>query len=81
MREIMDIPVGALMSTTVVAVTPETSVEGADGPDDPTDYNGFPVVTDQKARRARHAHGPLQGLSVGGGRITSHCGPPGIKPP
>src|SRR5262249_18811705 len=46
MREILDIPVGDLMSTTVVTVTPETSVEALTDLMTQHDYNGFPVVTD-----------------------------------
>jgi CBS domain-containing protein len=46
MREIMDIPVGDLMSTTVVTVTPETSIETLTELMTKHDYNGFPVVTD-----------------------------------
>ena len=46
MREILDIPVGDLMSTAVVTVTPETSVEALTDLMTKHDYNGFPVVTD-----------------------------------
>ena len=46
MREIMDIPVSDLMSTTVVTVTPETSIETLTELMTEHDYNGFPVVTD-----------------------------------
>src|SRR5215475_4867649 len=46
MREIMDIPVGDLMSTAVVTVNPETSVEALTDLMTKHDYNGFPVVTD-----------------------------------
>jgi len=46
MREIMDIPVGDLMSTSVVTVTPETSIEALTELMAQYDYNGFPVVTE-----------------------------------
>ena len=46
MREIRDIPVGDLMSTTVVTVTPETSIETLTELMTEHDYNGFPVITD-----------------------------------
>jgi CBS domain-containing protein len=45
-REIRDIPVGDLMSTAVVTVTPETSVEALTDLMTKHDYNGFPVVTE-----------------------------------
>ena len=66
MREILDIPVGDLMSTAVVTVTPETSVEALTDLMTKHDYNRLSCRhRHRKARRARNAHGPLQGLSVG----------------
>ena len=53
MREILNVAVGDLMSTPVVTVTPETSIEALTELMTRHDYNGFPVVNDS---------GILQGL-------------------
>ena len=53
MREILDVPVGELMSKPVVTVTPETSIGALTELIAAHDYNGFPVVNDS---------GILQGL-------------------
>ena len=53
MREILNVAVGDLMSTPVVTVTPETSIEALTELMTRHDYNGFPVVNDA---------GILQGL-------------------
>jgi CBS-domain-containing membrane protein len=53
MREILDIAVGELMSTNLVTVTPETSIEALTQIMTLHDYNAFPVVDDA---------GVLQGL-------------------
>ena len=53
MREILDIAVGELMSTNLVTVTPETSIEALTQIMTLHDYNAFPVVDDT---------GVLQGL-------------------
>ena len=53
MREILDIPVGELMSKPVVTVKPETSIEALTEVMAAHDYNAFPVVNDV---------GVLQGL-------------------
>lgn len=53
MREILDIPVGELMSKPVVTVKPETSIEALTEMMAAHDYNAFPVVNDV---------GVLQGL-------------------
>ena len=53
MREILNVAVGDLMSTPVVTVTPETSIEALTELMTRHDYNGFPVVNDS---------GTLQGL-------------------
>ncbi len=52
-KEILNIPVGDLMSKPVVTVTPETSMEDLTRLMAAHDYNGFPVVNDV---------GALQGL-------------------
>ena len=46
MREILDIPVGELMSKPAVTVTPETSIDVLTELMTTYDYNGLPVVTD-----------------------------------
>src|SRR6266508_872382 len=46
MREILDIPVGELMSKSVVTVTPGTSIDALTELMTTYDYNGFPVATD-----------------------------------
>src|SRR3989304_5721532 len=53
MREILDSAVGELMSTNLVTVTPETSIEALTQIMTLHDYNAFPVVDDT---------GVLQGL-------------------
>jgi CBS domain-containing protein len=53
MREILDIPVGELMSKPAVTVTPESSLEALTDLMGQHDYNAFPVVNDS---------GILQGL-------------------
>jgi tRNA nucleotidyltransferase (CCA-adding enzyme) len=53
MREIADVAVGELMTSPVVTVTPETSIEELTRLMDSHDYNAFPVVGDG---------GVLQGL-------------------
>lgn len=53
MREIADIPVGDLMSSPAVTVTPEMSIEELTRLMTEHHYNGFPVVNDV---------GTLQGL-------------------
>lgn len=53
MREILDIPVGELMSKPAVTVTPETSIGALTDLMAGHDYNAFPVVDDS---------GILQGL-------------------
>ena len=53
MREILDIPVGELMSKPVVTVTPESSIQALTELMAAHDYNGFPVVNEA---------GVLQGL-------------------
>lgn len=46
MREILDIPVGELMSTPAVTVTPETSIDALTELMTAYDYNAFPVASD-----------------------------------
>jgi CBS domain len=48
MREIADIAVSELMSKSVVAVTPETSIEELARLMEEHDYNGFPVVNEAR---------------------------------
>lgn len=49
MREIVHVTVGELMSTPVVTVTPETTIEELTELMQLHDYNGFPVVNDAGA--------------------------------
>ena len=46
MRKIRDIPVGDLMSKSLVTVRPETPLDELERVMATHDYNGFPVVTD-----------------------------------